>query len=200
MNFYENITFRKTKTRSLTENSSIENSPNSSKIDGSTGSLPNISNDTNDLQIQELQSQIQQLNLQLNSAHEEIQNLNLENTSLKNVVKELTTKYDILKKATKTLTTESVTPGKCMHTSSAPRAHKKNKKRECYKPPSNINQETSRTPAVLKSRNQVNQMSETVNKPAKNKLCILSANKTNDITSIAKETFENLQKQNERWT
>lgn len=191
MNFFDNITFRKAKTLSMTENSS-STSPNSSKIDGSTCSLPNISNDEIDVEVQQLQSQIQQLNLQLNSAHEKIQNLNLENNSLKKTVHELTSKYDILIKATKKSTSEDGTPVKSAPTSSTPRikSQKRNQKKHCNQLPSNENLETSKTP---ESRNQVNQISEIVNKPVKNKLCIVSANKINNITSIAEETFENLQ-------
>lgn len=191
MNFFENITFRKTKSRTLTQNSSMDNSRNSSNIDGSTSSLPNISQDD---QIQQLQNQIEQLNLQLNSARKEIQNLNLENTSLKNTVEELTSKNDMLKKATKILTSEAGSPDKCVPTTSTPRAssQRKSKKKEHLKqPPSHVDQEGSKTP--VKPRNKGTQILETTNKPVKNKLCILSANKNNHITSIAEETFENLQ-------
>lgn len=196
MNFFENITFRKsnTKRHSLTQTNSVETSPNSSKIDGSTCSLPNISTDENDVQVQQLQTQIQQLNLQLNSAHEEIQNLNLENTSLKKTVLELTSKYDILKKATKTLTIEGGTPGKSKNTptSSTPRinSQKKNKKKHSNK--LNENLDSSKTSVII-PRNHENQIIKDVNIPVKNKLCVVSANKVNNITSIAEETFKNSQ-------
>lgn len=123
MNFFENITFRKKQRHSMTEISFDETNANSTKIDGSTSSLPNLSADDDTLLIQQLKLQIEDLTSKLNSAHEEINNLSLENCELKKSLSEVTSKNEVLKKATFKLANEttprkksrSSTPRSCSH-------------------------------------------------------------------------------------
>ncbi|KAJ8723137.1 hypothetical protein PYW08_003049 [Mythimna loreyi] len=99
MNFLDNITFRRnrskseTKTNDTEENSSLTNSP----IDGTTTSLPDISDDE-DEQITKLKQQLEQLTLELNSAHNEIESLTLENMKLNHLNQELQKQNALYKK------------------------------------------------------------------------------------------------------
>lgn len=194
MNFFENITFRKTRTRSMTEVSLEENSANSSKIDGSTSSFPNISACENTSLVQELQQRIDDLTSKLDSAHQEVDNLSLENTELKKTVNELTSKYDVLKKATSRLSIGMGSPRKNLPTST-PRSNSQKQKRQnsgLFTPV----QLKSNTSSITITPNQTTQSREKeITKPEaiRNKLCIVSANKTNNILSIAEEKFQNYQ-------
>lgn len=79
MNFFENITFIKTRTQSMSETTTCNESLNSSRLDGTSSSLPNLSGDENNAQIQELKDHIEMLISQLSSAREEINNLSIQN-------------------------------------------------------------------------------------------------------------------------
>lgn len=105
MNFFENITLRRKRTTSLSETTVEESSTNNSTLDGSTSSLPNISDNECD-EVQDLKRKIEQLNHELSAAHEEIDQLSIENNDLKSTVIDITKKYDLLKKATKNITTD----------------------------------------------------------------------------------------------
>lgn len=194
MNFFDNITFRKTKTRSL--EMSDETSLNSSKLDGSTSSLPNISGDENNIQIQELQNQIAQLTSQLNSAHEEIKNLNIENTELKKIVNELTSKNDLLKKATKKLTTEVGTPNKSSLTSTPhpnpqPKSQKKTGKTQLLlEKQGTANASMVELDSITTQKEEPHDLSSF---SLKRKLCIVSANNNNKVLYTAQEIFKNFQ-------
>lgn len=89
MSFFQNITQRRTRTKSLSKTSTIDptidviNTSNLT-LDGPTNNMPNISDDNDENgHIQEIQKQIEELKLQLSAAHEEIDNLSIENTELK---------------------------------------------------------------------------------------------------------------------
>lgn len=198
MNFFENITFRKARTLSLTEISD-EHSSNNLEIDGSASSLPNISNNENNEYVQELQNQIEQLTSQLNSAHEEIKNLNIENTELKKSLNVITNKNEVLKKATKKLTGEVQTPRKGSQTST-PRNHSQRKPAVIKKSTETLHSNTSGNsnnfgPGLQNTTAQKREGdgNNVTHKSAKHKLCIVSTNVNNKILSIAEDTFHNFQ-------
>ncbi|XP_063895051.1 uncharacterized protein LOC135118052 [Helicoverpa armigera] len=188
MNFFENITFRKARTLSLTEISD-EHSSNNLEIDGSASSLPNISNNENNEYVQELQNQIEQLTSQLNSAYEEIKNLNIENTELKKSLKVVTNKNDVLKKATKKLTGEVQTPRKGSQTST-PRNHSQRKPAVIKKPTETLHSNTSGNsnnlgPDVQNTTAQKREGdgNNVTHKSAKHKLCIITELKVYKMTT-----------------
>lgn len=194
MNFFENITFRKTRTRSVTD-VSCDNSINHSNLDGTTNSLPNTSEDENCTQIQVLKEQIEQLTMQLISAHEEINNLSIENSELKKSITEITSKQANLKKSSRALTQETDTLSKNSKLSTPRTLPKEKKKSVQNEMPStqkvingkNITSSSPRSNEDLTIARKNSQLRKT------NKLCIVSANKTNKILPIAEETFNNYQ-------
>ncbi|CAK1598183.1 unnamed protein product [Parnassius mnemosyne] len=182
MNFFDNITSRKKRTQSMTDHTCSESSSDNSKLDGTSCSLPNLSGDENNIQIQKLKEQIEHLTLQLNSAHEEINNLSIENHELKKTVQGLASKHEVLKKATKKLTNDVDTPKKSLKVSTP--LNKSTRKKQ------NILNKISSTPITQKpiadptmtQQDNTAQINETTNiklKQARKKICIISANKTN---------------------
>lgn len=107
--FFENITLRRTRTRSLAETSLEKSYINNSTLDGSTNSLPNTSDDDSEV-TQDLKCQIEKLKLDLLSAQEEINVLSIENSSLKSSLLEITNKCELLKKTAKMLSTDVGSP------------------------------------------------------------------------------------------
>lgn len=115
MNFFENITLRRTRTKSLSETtandvSTNDVSCNNMTLDGTTNSMPNISDDEENDKVQDLLREIGELKSQLLAAHEEINNLSLENSELKQTINNLNKKCQIMKNATLNLSTEIGTP------------------------------------------------------------------------------------------
>ncbi|KAJ8709735.1 hypothetical protein PYW08_009739 [Mythimna loreyi] len=109
MNFFENITLRRTRTKSLSETTEINTNDVScinTTLDGTTNSMPNISDDEENDKVQNLQREIEELKSQLLAAHDEITNLSIENSELKQNISTLNNKYQLVKNATRKLTTE----------------------------------------------------------------------------------------------
>lgn len=206
MNFFENITFRKQQRHSTTEISFDGANANSTTVDGSTSSLPNISADENTLLIQQLKIQIEDLTSKLNSAHEEINNLSLENGDLKNRLSEVTSKNDVLKKTTFKLTNEitprknsrASTPRSCSHKNKPPKQQSQqtdNQTTEQIRSTSTLSKQ--KTTLICESARPSQNTSVQKEKPEisdmeirKNQICIISSNKNNDVLSIAEETFK----------
>lgn len=184
MEFFENITMRMRPRAKSFSNEKIEDCDSDSKnstLDGTTSSLPNISNE-NDEQILMLKTEIENLRTQLNAAHDEISKLSLENMELKQIANDINSKYEIMKKATTKLTSELVsTPRKTLKNT----PHKKNqntKKSKC-------SIDFSSTPMSSKQTN-ISPTKHIETKPKeKHKICIISSNKNNKMLSLAEEHF-----------
>uniref|UniRef100_A0A2A4JBF1 Uncharacterized protein n=1 Tax=Heliothis virescens TaxID=7102 RepID=A0A2A4JBF1_HELVI len=202
MDIFENVTQRKKRTgRSL----SVENinTLKNCSLDGSTSSLPYLSDYDDDLQLQEYKKEIDSLKQELAVAHEEINNLSLENTSLKNKIMDLNKKQDLITKATKKLTIQNSTPTKTPktkskksnnHTTTVIEARQNSSIQQSndisiidptVSPENNVHHDTTLTEKNTKKHEHRPQLK---NKP---KMCILSNNKTNNILSLAEDTFTN---------
>lgn len=102
----ENITLRrKPRTRTQSESNldySLQNESAilSDPLEGTTSSLPDISDDDILDEVKPLKDRIIMLEMQLNSAHEEIESLLQQNSSLKSKNEELITKNQLIKKVT----------------------------------------------------------------------------------------------------
>lgn len=182
LNFLENITFRKSKNKSLTETHNI--SSDGSELDGSTSSLPNISCEENTI-IQELKNEIEQLSSQLISAQEKISTLSTENQELKTNVLELKSELSLcqpLNKVTETLSRKKknkVTNSPCI----------KSPQTKTNQTP-NTQQDSSELKTTQRTRKPVT--NDDINKQSpKKKICIISSNSTNKVLSIAQDTFKN---------
>ncbi|KAJ8709634.1 hypothetical protein PYW08_009638 [Mythimna loreyi] len=205
MNFFENITLRRTRTKSLSETTEINTNDVScinTTLDGTTNSMPNISDDEENDKVQNLQREIEELKSQLLAAHDEITNLSIENSELKQNISTLNNKYQLVKNATRKLTTEVgttlnnvrlSTPNKKQHTTIQLDLTRKTVQ-EDYKPDT-----TSRVKTTLKfnkktiGSHQKNDSNSSKLQTKKNKLCIISSNKTNKVLHIAQNAFPNHQ-------
>lgn len=200
MEFLENITYRKREAsqqavaRTLSNTTINEDSCclNNSTLDGTSISLPNLSDDENDARILGLKNEIAILKLELSTAHEEINNLSLENTELKKTIKDISTKHDIIKKATKKLTSEiSTTPNKNKKRNSTP--IKSNTQVSCKI----IRDSPIQSPRTLKISpsntlpSPLIKISKKSISDERKKICIISSNSTNRILSKAEDVFPN---------
>lgn len=162
MNFLDNITFRRNRTKSDSSTTSIANvskTSTESPIDGTMTSLPDISDDEDNQTIQ-LKKQLERLTTELNSAHNKIESLSLENTNLKRINQELLEKNEHYKDMT------------C----SSPK----------LKTP--VNQDQS---IVLNRLEKNTTTTVQYNVSKQNKICIISTNKSNKVLSIAEEKISN---------
>ena len=161
MNFLDNITFRRNRTKSDSNSSIVNESITSteSHIDGTTTSLPDISDDEEN-QSNQLKKQLERLKIELKSAHINIEALSLENTNLKRINQDLLEQNEYYKNMT------------C---SSSKRTLVKQKVDENRKSIVLGEREMNTTTTVQHNRNK------------QNKICIISANKTNKILAIAEE-------------
>lgn len=220
MNVLENITFRRNRTKSETTTNDTDpdillaNSP----IDGTTTSLPDISDDEDD-QSTKLKRQLEQLTLELNSAHNEIESLTLENTKLKHHNQELQKQNALYKKvACSPAKLKSQTPKNKKTSAKINLSVRKNteKSSECTEftttskstSPNGVqnqyNQQLNKsiTDGVINSTG-INRKRKTEvqitklnndskpNKSLMKKICILSSNKNNKILEIAEDVFPN---------
>lgn len=112
MDFFENVTlFRKKpmqRSQSLSDSTLNECDLTCSNmtLDGTTHSLPNISDEENCEQIEKLKSEIYKLRTELDAARHEINNLSMVNVELKKSIHDMNVKYDLVKKANKKLSTD----------------------------------------------------------------------------------------------
>jgi hypothetical protein len=175
MNFLENITFRRNRTKSdsiVTESNSLEEI-----IDNSANSLPEISQDGDTVhQLEAFKEQIDKLTNELNSAHNEIESLSIENNKLKRINEDLVKKTELYKKVT--LSPISTTP---------------NLKRQKRKNITNNSQPNkSRTDIDKHNKQNTPATDRTHSYQTQNqlpKISIISTNKNNKILSIAEKTF-----------
>lgn len=176
MNFIENITFRRKRANSITEQIADDNNCTIHTPDG-TISLPDISHETSDEAVADLKQQLESLKLELQIAHDEVQNLTLENNTLKNTIQNLTKKNEMFKTVTKALKTTVKTPKKTNKNDTSTPLQKE-------KPEKNKQNDKIYRPIEKKYFETTN---NTVNK--KRKLCIISSNNKNKILSIAQNNF-----------
>jgi cell division septum initiation protein DivIVA len=209
MSFLQNITFRRPRTQSLNEKNEEDIlSKTSTTIDihdTTTGSLPNISNDSDvDERVQELMEQIDKLKTKLQSADQEIVNLSLENTELKRTIQALESKHDIYKKATKNLSSTILnspirgTPKKTVTPLRAVTSKKKSpillKQKVTNKESSDIINCSNTQGAKVDEPNMRSHQLSTHNKTTDfnstlPKIAILSTNKNTDTLATAKRIF-----------
>lgn len=179
MNFLENITFRRTRTHSDSNNLNEQMSTTLDETDldeSLSNSLPDLSKTQETNLVISLREQIEVLQLKLNRAHKEIESLSKENLNLREVNQNLTKKNDFYKTITSTPIENTQ-----KETSLSTRA---------------AGEVTQCTPIIHESRQVASLMEQNIksNVPSinKNKLCIISSNKTCNIRSIAENSFPHL--------
>lgn len=167
MNFLDNITFRRNRTKSDSNTTSIENeslTSTESPIDGTTTSLPDISDDE-DNQNTQLKKQLERLTTELNSAHNKIESLSLENTNLMRINQELLEQNEHYKNMT-------------CSSSKLNTSLNQNNVKNCKSIV--INEPQANTTTIVQQ-----------NQNKQNKICIISANNCNKVLSIAEEKINN---------
>lgn len=213
MNFLENITFRSTRTRTEPEDDSIT----SQAVNETTNnSMPDLSEDDDDSEIKTLTNEIEKLTIQLNGAHKEIEILSLENNNLKQTNDELRKRNELLensnsnspckqratttKKSTNTKETQTE-PDSTVSPSKNSQILTTQKKSQVESQKKGNNKRLDKPGAPMESAKrvstegtlQIQDPKATKSESTKNKICIVSANKVNNILSIAEDTFQNHQ-------
>lgn len=198
MNFFENITLRRNRSRRSESN---HDESNNTTLNCTTSSMPEMSEDEENSQVKRLQDKIDELTSQLNSAHKEIEILSLENSSLKQNNEDLLKKNNVYKQiASSPVKHKSTTPKKTQSKKVHSQTDANIGNTVSTNPPEiDI---TSQSPATKEKLSVTNRQTETFrsqetepiiksSQNIKHKLCIVSANKNNKILSIAENTFKN---------
>lgn len=183
MNFFENITLRKTRNHSLTETSPENNISNDLITDGASKSLLELSDDISDDETLGLKQQIEHLKLQLSSAYEEISNLSLENCELKQALENLTKDQNIQKQDCKEFASQEL-PLKLDKNHTTPRstsAIKQKQGSQLLQAPKNYDEQ--------QSASFVTQYEHKIVHKQPIKLCLISSNKSNKLLSIAQNIY-----------
>lgn len=219
MNFFENITMRRTRTKSNSI-TAINESQNETFQD-TVNSLPHLSsdyiNDTQQQQITKLKEQIDNLKLELNSAHQEIESLSLENNNLKQINVDLQGKNDMYKKLIQspvkklknstpskkclknhkqTQTDPSVTTNKQRHEMTSTDIQKTTTVREIQQHSIEDSRDNFCSPLQMTQTSPLVSPSlsyKTDNIDNRNKMCIISSNNINKILHIAEDIFPNFE-------
>ncbi|XP_047018966.1 uncharacterized protein LOC124629567 [Helicoverpa zea] len=215
MNFLENITFRRPRTKSdsmLTDENELHTT---NVVNETATSLPELSDDDDD-EIKKLKEQVFNLTLELQSAHSEIESLSIENSKLKKLNENLTKKNDIFKKITSSPAKLNVSSKKINITNndgcdkqtqtepSSKVTSSKQAKKELPIPkphksagtPNKVcdtqddNTKKQKNPNKLQPTSTVKQSNQQ-DTSSDMKLCILSTNNKNKILTIAEKTFPN---------
>lgn len=196
MNFLENITFRRTRTKS-------DSILNDSEVTGTmlnetVTSVPEMSDD-DDNEIKTLRDQITNLTLDLQSAHLEIEQLTLENNNLKTMNVNLSKQNELYKKVT-------CSPVK-LKSPSTKKAKNLNKNHTHMQTETlKLGENNNKTPVIknnaspirvegsdkLKLTPPINQCINNVgeNKSKRNKIYVISTDNKNKLLHIAENTFE----------
>lgn len=218
MNYLGNITFRRNRSKSETttneadEDILLTNSP----IDGTSTSLPDISDDEDD-QSTKLKQQLEQLTLELNSAHNEIESLTLENMKLKHHNQELQKQNALYKKVacspakikpqTPIIKKTSAKISQCLkkHTEKSSESKEFTTRASKSTSPNGVQNHQQLDKSIIdgvisstdirerKTEVQITQFKYN-SKPKDtrmSKLCILSTNKNNKMLEIAEDVFPN---------
>ena len=197
MNFFENITLRRTRTQSLSETTFDECSTNNLTLDGSTSSLPNISDNISD-ETEALKCQIENLKLELLSAHEEINKLSIENSNLKSTLFEVTNKCELMKKTAKMLTTDVGSPNSNSKSRKFSTPLKQLNKQRAVQDISSLKEAmpTSGTQATNNNTNSKTTQTpltepDTHTAKTRPKICIISSNNKHNVLFTADNVFQN---------
>lgn len=189
MNFLENITFRRTRTKSDSMLNDSDIAATRATLNETVTSVPEMSDD--DDEIKRLRDQISKLTLELQNAHLEIEELTLENNNLTTLNINLTTQNELYKKVT-----YSPTKLKSPSTKKGRKINKNDKHTQT----DNINSPDKikcKTSDMKKDNNKqlispINECrnSKDNNRSKRNKICILSADNKNKLLNISENTFE----------
>lgn len=187
MNFLENITFRRNRTKSESiANTSVANMSIEEIINNSTSSMPDVSLDATDIdQVFKLREEIERLKLELCSAHAEIDSLSSANKYLKRVNEDLTKKSELLKKVAQSPIKKNITP-------KSNRINKQMIDKQTQTTTQDTNEEVTTRGKKVSTVNQ-NQHLSKQNKNIhlrKHRLHVLSSNNNNKILETLQRTFK----------
>lgn len=158
MNFLDTITLRRRRRSRTVSDDTMANIEDSKlSLDGTTNSMPLISDDDEDDKIKTLKEKIEQISMELRTAHEEISSLNLENAELKITIEKLKNDNEIMKKVTNSLKNDIATP----------KRKKGNKTNNISGGPMDNPNSTKKESSIAKKKQKLNTPSPTLrNKPS----------------------------------
>lgn len=205
MNFFENITMRRTRTKS--DSSTVINQSQNDTFENTLNSLPDLSSDDiNDAhqQITKLKERIDKLVLELNSAHQEIESLSLENNDLKQINIVLRSKNNHLTELThspikkhKKTTPIKKCPENNKQTQTDPSFISNQKEVTTLNKTSSVKTIPEQIQQPINSNSQLSSSNTTPNIRAattteqsftKHKICLLSSETSNRLYTIAERT------------
>ncbi|XP_060810239.1 uncharacterized protein LOC132904330 [Amyelois transitella] len=173
---FENVTVRApTRFVHSTQNTAIvlhndDSNLGCSQFDGDTSTIPNLSDSENEDKILDMKRQIEKLTLELNSANTQIKALTLENDTLKKTITEMN-------------------PKKNSETNTAAKKKKRRSPKKNNTLHSEILKKTEPTNIGMKTSHLSKSYRDTTQ--CMPKLCMISSNKHNNMTTIAQNTFSN---------
>lgn len=190
MNFLENITFRRNRTKSDSNaNTSVANMSIEEILNESTNSMPDVSLDASNIdQLFKLREEIEKLKLELHSAHAEIESLSIANNNLKRVNEELTKKSELYK-----IVAQSPIPKKTKTKTSTKQKSDKQTQTDIQ---GNYAKEVINKDISKKNSNKSHPMKETNTCKNKNadivshRLHVLSSNNNNKVLETLQQTFK----------
>lgn len=188
MNIFENITFRRARSHSMSEILTDSDSQNST-LDGTTHNFPNIS-DENACEHTELKQLIDKLQSELCDVRKEISQLRLENSDLKKTINGITGKQEApAQKHANDVKTPSKTPiRRASHTTKS--VHKnQNGRKQKFSDISHPVATISSAPTTDSTERNIKQTIDSTEK--QHRLCIISDNKANKILTKAMDVFLN---------
>ncbi|KAH9639830.1 hypothetical protein HF086_015681 [Spodoptera exigua] len=180
---------------------------NNMTLDGTSHSLPNMSDEENCDQIETLKNEINRLKAELDAAHNEIDNLSIVNTELTQTIYDMNIKHELVKKASRKLSIDGNkgTPnGKnCLKISTPLNCQKKQKnisstntisktnKRSVIDTNSQISETNKEDPSSSPNKISGDDGSDkNMSKPIKkNKMCILSTNNVLEPLPLIENIF-----------
>ncbi|KAH9627604.1 hypothetical protein HF086_010756 [Spodoptera exigua] len=189
MNFLENITFRRRRSKGSESNQDDSNNT-SQTLNYTTNSMPEMSEDDETHEIKKLQDKIDELTSQLNNANKKVEILCLEISSLKEKNQELSKKNDSY--------VQKVTSSHQQQSTISKRAHSRQNK--LTKTNRNIGNITSHQDSRTENKDVTltsshNRILNNVIKPhqhdasIKHKLCILSGEKSSRICKLIDNNY-----------
>lgn len=198
MDFSENITFRRQRTKSYSSNNSDDDTFNQTGYNCSATSLPNLSLSPEENEIQ-LKEKNAALILELESAHKEIDNLMTENNNLRKTNEALIKKNNLYKKITSSpIKQKQTTPKKSSNVTINYKQTQTTPMTRNIEEVTNTVDKTNLSKLIdLKTIEQKtkdhNMIKEDNIQPElltrKHKICILSTNKQNDTLKTAEKYF-----------
>lgn len=182
MNFLENITFRRTRTKSdsiLNDSDAVS----AKTINETASSVPELSDDEDLGLIKGLREQVMNLTIELKTARAEIEALSLENSNLRSLNKDMEKNNETYE----TINDSSPNINQPTMKKSTNKNKQSNKQSKMCTPENKNPVKPDKVTTTTQNRSEKAEIQ--INCKKRNKICILSTDNKNNILYIAEDTF-----------